>query len=201
MAVRSSMAALIARTRLLINDLSSATQQFADQDIQDVLDESRVDVVNQALEPRPTYVVGTIQYLNYYSQGGWEDDYVFKQYLTIVVTPSTLEPIAGHFAFATSTLPPVYITGKLYDVYRAAADLLERWAAVWVFRYAATFDGQTAQRQQVAIALQNLATTYRKKQRAGTIKMIRSDIAANQATDLSLAAKPLDYFASGNGNG
>lgn len=201
MAVRTTMAALIARVRLLINDPSSATQQFADQDIQDVLDESRMDVVNQALKPRPTYTVGTIQYLNYYSQGGWEDDYVFKQYLTVVVTPATLEPIAGHFAFAQSTLPPVYITGKLYDVYRVAADLLERLTARWVLSYNITANGQNLQRSQAAAALQNLAKTYRQKQRAGVIKMIRSDIAASQATALSLDAKPLDYFASGNGNG
>lgn len=200
MAVRTTMAALITRVRLLIHDPSSTTEQFTDQEIQDVLDESRMDVVNQALEPRPTYIVGSIQYLNYYSQGGWEDDYMFKQYLTVVVTPTTLEPIAGHFAFAQSTLPPVYVTGKLYDVYRAAADLLERWAAVWAFSYNMNVNGQNLQRGQVTTALQNLAKTYRQKQRAGVIKMVRSDIAANQATDLSLAAKPLDYFASG-GNG
>lgn len=200
MPVRSAMANLIARVRLLINDPSGSSSIFQDQDIQDVLDESRVDIVNQALDPRPTFSGSTIQYLNYYSAlGGWEEDYVFKQYLTLIVTPSTFEPIAGHFAFSTSTLPPVYITGKLYDVYRAAADLLERWAARWVLSYNINVDGQSLQRGQAAIALQNLAKTYRSKQRITTSAMTRSDLIGKQNA-VSLDAKPLDYFASGDGS-
>jgi hypothetical protein len=198
MAVRSSMAALIARTRLLINDPAGGSQIFADQDIQDVMDESRLDLKNAAMQGRPTYSGATIQYLDYYSDvGGWEDDLVLKQYLTITVTPSVSEPIAGHFQFAASTLPPVFITGKLYDVYRSAADLLERWAAKWVLAYAFTSDGQSFQRQQAAIALQNLAHTYRLKQRMMPIGFTRSDLNADKNNEPSLHAKTIDYFSSG----
>lgn len=204
MAVRSSMAALIARVRVLINDTLPVNngQIFTDQTIQDVMDESRQDYTSFVLEPRPTFSGSTIQWLDYYSElGGWEDDYVIKQYLINQVTPSLSEPISGHWQFSTTTLPPLYITGKLYDVYRSAADLLERQAAQWVLRYSMSVDGQNLQRGQVATALQTLAHTYRRKQRAMSIQLKRTDI-GNQENLLSAAGGPteIDYMADGNGH-
>lgn len=199
MAVRSTMAALILRVRLLINDPAGASQIFADQDIQDIMDETRQDVFNLALKPEPTFSGNTILYLDYLSDmGGWEDGFVLKQYLTVTVTPSLSEPIAAHFQFAATTLPPVYITGKLYDVYRTAADLLERWAAKYMTRFDFASDGQRFNVAQVPKQLQELAHTYRLKQRAGVIKAQRGDLVpVGKRVGLSLDPIPIDYFGSG----
>jgi hypothetical protein len=201
MAVRATMSALIAQVRVLINDAAGGSQVFDDQTIQDVLDLSRQDVTYVRLRPSPTFTGGTISYLDYYAElGNWEGDLVLKQYLSTTVTPATSELIVGHWTFATSTLPPVYIaTGKTYDVYRAAADLLERMAARWVLSYGITVDGQNLQRNQVTTALQALARTYRAQQRAHTIKAIRSDL-ASKGQEPSLGATSIDYMASGNGS-
>lgn len=200
MAVRSSMAALISRVRLLINDPAGASQVFADQDIQDVMDDgSRADYYNLALEPKPIFVAGSIQWLDYFTTlGDWEDDAVLKQYLINVVTPSLAEPITGHWQFATTTLPPVYITGKTYDVYRAAADLLERWAARYVTRFDFTSDAQSFRVSQVPAQLQALASTYRKKQRASHAVLRRTDV-ESQARSVTTGLGPLeiDYMAKG----
>lgn len=199
MAVRLTMAALISSVRILINDLAPVGngQIFSDQIIQDVLDEGREDVKNMPLIPKPTFNVGTIQYLDYWSEfGGWEDGYVLKQYLTIVVTPSVLEPIAGHFQFSSNTWPPVYISGTLHDRYRAAADLLERMAAQWVLSYSMTVDSQNLQRGQVVNNLQALARTYRMKQRPRTI-IARTNAVGNKDTGISLEPSELDYMSSG----
>src|SRR5882757_9447673 len=191
MAARTSMAALISRVRLLINDtlLVGNGQVFDDDTIQGVLDEGRDDIVNKALKPVPTYSGSAIQYLDYYSEyGGWESDYVLKQYMTVVVTPSSVEPIVGVFTFSTSIFPGVYITGKQHDVYRASADLL--------------VGGQQFKRSQAADLLLNLARSYRMKQRPKSILMTRSDIKSNgEDGELSLKATAIDYMASGNGNG
>jgi len=195
--VRSTMAALIARVRLLINDPAGQTQQFSDQEIQDVLDEGRRDMSNMALKPNPTYVASSITYLDYYAHlGSWEDNVVLKQYLTVPVTPALSEPVNGHWQFAENTLPPVYLTGSTFDIYRSAADLLERLAARWVLSYNVSVDGQSLQRSQVATALQNLAHTYRLKQRPRVIDVRRSDL-INEVP--ALAATDIDYLASGEG--
>ena len=200
---RSTMAALIARVRLLINDPAGASQVWTDDNIQDVLDASRADVKNEAMIPRPTFSGSTIQFLDYYTKlGDWEDDLVIKQYLITQVTPATSEPIAGHWAFSTTTLPPLFISGKTYDIYRSAADLLERQAAMWVLRYNVNVDGQSLQRGQVTTALQNLAKTYRMKQRAGAIHVVRTDIRQpGQLAGAGLGPLEIDYMADGNKGG
>lgn len=202
MAARGTMASLILRVRLLINDTLplGSGQIFSDQDIQDVLDAGRTDLVNVPLVGQPTYTGSTIQYLNYYADGwtDWETDYVLNQYLTAPVTPASTEPITGLFTFAANTLPPVYITGKSFDIYRSAADLLQRWAAKWALLYSVNVDGQSLQRNQAHKALTDLAKFYRLQQRAGTLTLKRSDIGSTgERTGNGLQPTALDYMASG----
>src|SRR5712672_356169 len=205
MAARSTMLPLIASIRVLINDLLpiGSGQIFSDQTIQDVLDESRLDVINGSLVPKETYSVSGLQYLDYYSDlGGWEDGMVLKQYLSVVVTPSAVEPIAGHFQFAANVYPPVFITGHLFDRYRAAADLLERLTAQWVLSYSMTVDGQSLQRNQATRSILLLAKQYRMKQRPRTITMKRGDLAgSSQDSSLSLEPRNIDYYSSGSKQG
>lgn len=204
MTARSTMASLILSVRTLINDTLpiGAGQIFDDQIIQDVMDEAREDVLNMPLIPKPTFSGSTIQYLDYFSEfGGWEDGMVLKQYLTVVVTPSLIEPIPGHFQFSANVWPPVYLTGRWFDRYRSAADLLERLASQYVLRYSMTVDGQNLQIGQVVNNLQNLAKTFRRQQRPRTIHMKYSTVKDNQDTGISLAPTELDYMSSGGKNG
>jgi len=197
MAVRNTMLPLISRVRVMINDPSGASQIFTDQDIQNVMDESRLDLYNEPLEYAPTYVSGSIQWLSYWHKlTNFEDGMVLKQYLTTTVTPSVIDPINGFFTFAASTFPPVYLTGSVHDIYRASADLLERWAAKWVLQFSFSSDGQSFQRAQASHALQTLAKTYRMKQRAGSINITRSDLGlgGNTAT-VGLGPTEIDYMA------
>jgi hypothetical protein len=200
MAVRNTMLSLIARTRQLINDPNSVNQVFDDQTLQDVLDERRVDVINGFTEARPTFSGSSIQYLHYFAEpGNWEDDYVLKQYLTVLVTPASVEPIVGRFTFSNNVFPPVFITGKNYDCYGAAADLLERMQAKYVLAYSFIANGQNLQRGQISQNIALLVKQYRMKQRPRSIPMVRTDVNASTTQDLSLRATSLDYMASGNG--
>jgi hypothetical protein len=192
------MTALIARIRILINDAAGASQIFSDDEIEDVLDESRVDVVNEALTPTITYSTTSMDYLNYYSKrgGGWETDYTIKQNLTTTVTPSSDELIAGKFVFSSSTDPALFITGKIYDVYRAAADLLERWSAKYALSYDINVNGQTLHRSQAIKALMELAKRYRAQQRPSTTTLCRSDLATGARN--MLGPRGIDYISSGD---
>jgi hypothetical protein len=199
MALRSTMATLITRVRQLANDPTGASQQFADTDIQDILDESRQDVYNFPLKAQPTFSGATILYLDYLSDvGGWEDGMVLRQYLTVAVTPSLIEPIAGHFQFAASTFPPIYLSGRLFDVYRAAADVLERWSARYATQFDFTSDSQSFHVSQASKQLLALAKTYRMKQRPGTITFSRGDMnTSSEPSSFALGPRPIDYMASG----
>lgn len=200
---RSTMASLISRVRLLINDVlvPGGGQIWSDDQIQDVMDASRLDVKNGPTTPKPTFTGSTIQFLDYYTElGDWEDDLVLKQYLVNTVTPTTSENIVGHWTFSSTTLPPLYITGKTYDIYRSAADLLERQSVQWALSYNISMDGQSLQRGQVVTALQNLAKTYRMKQRARNISLIRTDTSkASRLPGSGLGPQEIDYLGSGDG--
>ena len=203
MPVRATMMGLIARTRILINDPAGTSQVFADQDVQNALDESRLDLYNAPLIPQWTYSGTTPQVLDYFAPGqwgDWEDDIVLKQYLTVLVTPSATDDIVGHWTFAASTLPPVYITGKTYDLYRSAADLLEKVAARWALSYNVTVDGQNLHREGASTQLLRLALQYRRKQRVGVTTMTRSDIRAvgrGSPGGNALAPHEIDYMSPG----
>lgn len=200
MPVRPTAAPIILRIRTLINDPASVNQQWSDQIIQDTMDESRIDVANGAMIASPTYSGSSLLFLDYYTDGGsWEDGMVIKQYLTNIVTPSSIEPIVGHFAFAQTTLPPLYITGSFHDVYRAAADLLERLTTNFMLNYDFSSDGQSFRRSQVLPNIQKVIHSYRMQQRAGTISMTRSDLRSTGQSDLSLKPTAIDYMSSGDG--
>src|SRR4051794_39315394 len=101
--VRPTMAAIIARTRQLIFDLSQV-QTFGDDQIQAALDDHRVDVRYAALRPQPTFQTGpNTLYLDYYSDTRyWEDDVVLQDlsYTDITAQVVVREPIVGHWQFS-----------------------------------------------------------------------------------------------------
>ncbi|MDP9350797.1 MAG: hypothetical protein M3P51_04560, partial [Chloroflexota bacterium] len=91
------------------------------------------------------------------------------------LTPSTSDYQEGRWTFATSTSPSVYLVGKTYDIYGAAADLLEQWAARLARRYDISDSNSSYKRSQPAERLESLARTYRQQQRVRVVSMSRSD--------------------------
>lgn len=200
MPVRSTMSSLITLVRTMIFDPSGGSQQFADQDVQDRLDANRNDVRYEQLQIAPSIVnlastnnqPETI-FADYYSQyGWWETDCVLQGQgvggaAWAVLTPTTSDYIVGHFQFENTPfvngtvpgqLPPVFITGKIYDIYAASADLLEFWAASLASAYDITVDGQTLRRSQLMAAKLTLAKSYRCMAKPKVARMSRHDVMA-----------------------
>lgn len=198
MSVRSSMTDLIARVSVMIAD--SANTQFTTQQVQDKLDEYRNDIRYLALDIAPTIVntastnnqASTI-FADYYSVGyqWWESDVVLQGTNTatgaawVVLTPLASDYITGHWQFELTPFvngtipgqyPPVFATGKTYDLYAAAADLLEFWAATLADRYDVVVDGQNMRRSQLMQAKLTMAQYYRRMAKPRVAKMVRSDV-------------------------
>jgi hypothetical protein len=179
--VRASMAELIDRTRGLIGDVAGASQVFSDQNLQDALDRRRADVRYLELECGETIAVGgATTYLDYYAPDGltdWEGDGVLQYGGTWAsVTPASSDWLAGHWTFSASQQPPVYLTGKTYDVYAAAADLLERWAATLKLEFDFEEDGQRFKRSQKPAGVLALAAQYRAQARPIMGSLARGDL-------------------------
>ncbi len=177
MAVRASMAALIGRVRLMVNDAAGTDQVFSDQEIQDSLDIHRWDYRYLPLQSLPTVAPGggTTTYLDWYAPyGDWEGEpgLVNGSYSTLVPTSEDL--ITGRWSFSASQ-QAVLLTGKTYDLYAAAANILESWAG----KVALDFDFSTADssfhRSQKQAALLKLAREYRGKQQYKSVVQVRDD--------------------------
>jgi hypothetical protein len=177
MAVRATMAELIDRVRSMIGD-TGTTKTFTDQEVQDALDRYRTDVSYEDLQPQDTIGAGGVtQYLIYFSaRGYWEPDALLQDYNWNTLTSATAEWMIGRFTFAVSQLPPVYLTGKSYDVMSAAVDVLEQWAARVKLDYSYSADGQSFNRSQKLAGIQAMLDMYRQRIPSRLVTMSRSDV-------------------------
>lgn len=188
---RSSMSALIARVQLMIFDTGGSPLFTTDQ-IQDKLDECRFDYFNYPLLVHPTFTnPGGIVYNDYYAQVGhtirgmWEADEVLRWGDFTLLTPATSDELVGHWTFSNQK-PPVLLTGKRYDIYRAAADLLDyKIAALAATQIDFTADGQSFHLSQQLSYLEKRIAEYRRKQEARMGARGRSDNAGERRDGLA----------------
>jgi hypothetical protein len=198
MAVRSSMAALITRVRQLIGDPAGGSQTFDDQTIQNALDHYRNDYRYEMLRGVQTFSGSNILYLDYYAaDGDWEADATLYQFRTTLVTPATSDYQVGHWVFAATTLPPVYLIGQQYDPYGAACEMIDQRIALSAMQFDFVSDGQSFHLSQIFNQLQKMKDLYLARMRPRIVTTYRSD--TNQAADLSTGPTAIDYMGSGDG--
>lgn len=157
------MAALIAEVRSMTGD--TGTPVFSDDQIQDVLDERRTDVVEAQLRTRPSFTSpGLVVFTDYFSpRRHWEGSPVLKDHTGTTLTPTTSDLIAGHWTFSGGQAQPVYITGSFYDLYGSAQALLERWAAAVAREFDFATDQQSFDRTGKRDGLLAAARVYARK--------------------------------------
>jgi hypothetical protein len=196
MTVRASMLALIDRVRTLIAD--SSQQVFSDQQIQEALDARRIEKRHVALRPDPTFQPGgAVVFKDYYSDTQyWEDDVLFQDQTYATITPLIAEAFVGHWQFeAQPNGIGIRATGKAYDLYGAAADLLEAWAAQVMLQFDATTGRDSFTRSQKFTQISALAARYRAQALVQTSRIVQSDV----PTDVSTNAVVYPYYGDIDG--
>ena len=175
---RASMAELIVRCRRMIADPAGGSAVFTDDELQEALDAHREDVRYLALTAAESIAPGGgVTVLDYYADvGDWEADEQLVGPSFAVLAPATSDRLTGHWTFASSVLPPVYLTGKHYDLHGAAADILEAWAAKLKLAFDFSEDGQSFKRSQQAALLIDLAMEHRRKQWPTVAQQVRGDL-------------------------
>jgi hypothetical protein len=186
MALRSSMLALITRVSGLIDDASNAT--FTQQEVQDALDETRITHVYLLLQPVPLFSGGW-RYTAFVSPngGGWESDYtlVDSGYASITAASAELTDegrweIAANGGLYTADRV-ARLSGKQYDIYRAAAELLDTWASTLKLQYDLQTGGSGLGRHRSPLAqkyaqVAATAAAMRRRSRIKSARMVRRDI-------------------------
>ncbi len=166
---RATMPALISRVQRLIDDEAGAL--FTDDVVQEHLDRHRDRVVYSELVGEPTKTSSTTTYLAYCHVLGWGDwevaDLVDQNYAA--VTADTIDLDTGRWEFNSEPNYPLYVSGWSYDVYGAAAELLD----ILMVKLGANCDNCDYYRK--------MANQYRTltRQRGGgvtTVEMVRGDV-------------------------
>lgn len=197
------MAAIISRVRQLVGDVTTP-QDFTDQDVQDVCDAYRADIRYELLAPAPDIQPGqngattaNFVWAAYFSDfQHWEDDVVLQGLNVstgqawVLLTPTVSEPIVGRWTFAVTLpsiatppaqYPPVWATGKVYDLYAIAAMLLRRrigLRSLTMFDFAS--DGQSFKVGSVLDRWERLAASYLSMSWNRSVDLVRTDLAADQ---------------------
>jgi hypothetical protein len=173
------MAELIDRARFLVRDPAAADQHFSQLQIQDALDQRRWDVRYLELQYEETLQAGgTVAWFDYYADRGyWEDDYTLQEQNWVEIsTGFTANLLIGHFQFTATKQPPVFLTGRAYDLYAAAADLLETWLAELKLSFDFSVEGQSFTKTNQQKQLTELAHAYRARSQPLSIPMVRRDM-------------------------
>lgn len=170
---RANLEAIIERVR----SLTGIADEFTADEIQAALDTTRVHHRYLPLHPDdPADGDPTVWFS---ATDTWEDGYELvdgnHDALTEATTGEISEPLVGRFVLATAFSGPVMITGRTYDLYAAAAELLTAWAAKAARDFDFMSGSQTFFRSQKRAGLLALAAEFRRKSKPRRASLIRPD--------------------------
>ena len=181
------MSSLLTTLREFIND--GGTVVFSDDALQRHLDANRYDLYQEPLAPMPSYIGGgTTAYYEYRSCYGWFETTqagtaVFQVQDSVGTTRGTatwadVDYQLGRVTFTTDQAgTALYLTGRSFDVYGAAADALTDWAQKVSLQFDFSSDQQTFSRSQKQAMLLSAAERYRRQARTRRANITRPDVA------------------------
>lgn len=175
--MRDSMAGLVARLRRMVGDRAGAGQVFSDEELQATLDAYQTPQRYRELAALETIAPGgATDYLDWYADvAPWEADVTVVDSDYAALTPASSDPLTGRWTFATSQ-SAVLATGKTYDLYAAATDILTEWIASLKLEFDFTADGATYNRSQKIAHLESLLAKYSGAGGPSVVTMWRSDV-------------------------
>lgn len=179
MTVRTTMTDIITRVKIMIDD--SANIQFTDQHIQDVLDRKRSRYRYSRLQELETFApnTGAVTWTEFTAEEltslPWETDVSISDYTWNPLTATTSDYNSGFWTFATSHVPPLWISGKTYNIWLAAADLLEEWASTLKLKFDFAADDQKYTISQKRDHCLDQARRFRTQSPVTTGRLVRGD--------------------------
>lgn len=177
MAVRSGLADIIIELRGMTestaSDYSIGNQNFWNDDqLQDILDGHRKDIIHYPMTPLPVVVTGgTLQYFDYKlpfgflekSSGGTSIFYIQDSTGAALGTAQwSMDYERGQVTFTTNTLgSTIYATGRSYDINAAASDVWQNKAAHYALTsFNFSTDNHSISREQIYTHCKEMANFF-----------------------------------------
>lgn len=174
------MTALISRLRGMIGDApkgAANTTVFTDDQLQEALDATGVRVVHARLVPA-VEVPGTARYSEFHAPyTDWEDNVLlYEDDRETVAAPDRADLQRGVFTFDAGKEADLLLVGWTYDLYAAAADLVEQWGTRVMLDFNFESDGQQFSRSHKHRQLMNQASVFRRRSRPRVMGAVRPDV-------------------------
>lgn len=160
-------------------EYTAGTASFWDDNqIEQVLDRHRIDLMRHKLMSEPTYTGGgSVVYTRQRAAYGF-----LEQGTALYIEDSigddrgtatySADYALGVFEFTTDQAgTALYLTARSYDVYAAAGELLDAWASAEARAFDFSTDGQSFARSQKAAGLRAQASAMRKRARVHTKRL------------------------------
>ena len=195
MTVRDGMANVILALRAWAEagtaeyTLTGTTSQtyWSDQHLQDVLDQHREDHYFEVAQVAPREGnTAVAEYYDYYFDGGYWEEASGGTAVWIVQDSTgadagtanyTINYQTGHIRFTANTLGTAYyLTGRKYDLHRAAAQVWRQKAANVANRYDVSTDNHSLKRSQLSKQYLDMAAYYDKQSPVRFVRMMRVDV-------------------------
>lgn len=191
MAARTGMTSLIAELRSMTEagtaDYTVAgTTYWTDDQVQDELDRTREDVYDYPLSyAERTDSGGTARYYDYYFEPGWWEEvgggtavWIIQDSdgSTVGTANYTVNYYAGHVRFtADQAGTSYYLTGKKYNLNRAASNIWRRKAAHVANRYDWKTDGHDMKPSQERKHYLEMSQFYTRESGGRLVRLARGD--------------------------
>ena len=186
---RTTLATLISTLRELVNDPAGTAQVFSDDTLQRHLDGFRHDFYFEPMTPNQVQLAGgSVAYYEYYAWHQWLETTqagtaVFYIQDSTGATRGTatwadVDYQRGVVTFTTNQAgTALYLTGRSFDVYGAAADVLTDWAQKVSLQFDFSSDQQSFSRSQKQQMLLAAAERYRRQAKPRRANITRPDVA------------------------
>lgn len=183
MAARSGMSTLIGQVRRLVADEGSAVWT-TDDEVEDSLDQTRIDIWSEELTPSPIHSSGDIVYYDYLLaradvEGTASGTLAWRLYDSNGddATGYTLTGDRGLVHFHADQAGTTYWADyRTYDPFAAAADLWEERAADLSGRYDFTTGAASFKASQWFDHCTKMADRLRKQSKPVSVQMTRGDV-------------------------
>lgn len=174
---RATTEQLRARLRSLVGDAASDAELTEDE-LEAHLD-ANAELVRLPLSPfAPVSGSATVWRA---PLAPWEADAQVVDAAGNVVSVSALDTMNGIVTLPEPRSDQLYIQGRLFDLWGAAADVLEALAARARLAYDVSIDGTSLSRSQMAEATLAAAREYRRRARPRVAQTVRTDLAGGGA--------------------
>lgn len=180
--MRLALLPLIARLRLLVGDAAGTTQTWTDDELELALDSHRHDWWYWRLTAIPTVTAGTTEYHTFVADdidGIWDSDtLLYAADQATILTADSVNLTVGQWTFTADQADnlPLYASGRTYDLYGAAVDILGQWQArLKLDSFDFDTEDESFKRSQKLAAIDELIGTYRTQMQPSTGRLVRGD--------------------------